>query len=782
MKTLILYLAAIVAATAQVSATRTATMRYNDKSGSNVDGDTFRCSNKVSGLYYCLFNDGLGPQSATTLNIGFMSLSLDTSNVNNTTFTLLSGTSGYGIKSALVSTGNGWTGYSYASWKSGGVWTDGTQMLVSPHMQCNSDVGGVCPGTYGLAVNTTIIRSTNFSAGAGNVFFCNPKTIAAATCTSNATTKAGDVPQGPTPDTAIMWPGLTKMGNLQFIQYAPGDNADDCGSGGTWVCFQTRGAGYETYYARCPVASPTDVSTCQYYVGPIGGNFGQADNWCSTSYAACNGSMTVIGYVYTNGTGVNWMGATPTIAHLGAPFNCYVTIGDVGDATTAGAGHLTITQAKSPAGPWSPVTLDDALGIGLTAGNVTLTAAGSGYTNGTYTLTASGGTGSGGGQIQVIVAGNVATCTQPPGTACTVLTPGNYDAQVPAVPTFSGSFGGGSGATFSTTTAFGTGGPGQNFAQILPDSLSVSGTTGTVTAISGGSFTGPLVNYSPYFSTYSIGPGSPTYGTTLQGSGMQTAGNSQFRMSAGSVSRSLPRRGLVQFWEFMDQRLLPTSWSSIQTTEHLAYGQGAKTGGVTLGPVGMVFDGTGTGASTTHWTTTANAPSVLAGNGTFSAFALFTNPSLAGSNIIGTGAASTDNAWNFNVPFNSSIQLHLGLYGDNYAFSGNGLITTNNYYVVGFTYTGGGSTHPSFANTGVWLSGNRITSGVTYNSGGGVPNVTASPLLFGAGYETFGTFAGPLTGTIVAVAIYNRAVTPVEVKRITEVFRAIGARRGVVVQ
>lgn len=782
MKTLILYLITIIAVSAQVSATRTAAMRYNDKSGSNVDGDTFRCSNKVSSLYYCLFNDGLGAQSATSLNIGLMSLSLDLSNVNNTTFTNLSGTSGYGIKSELVSGGNGWTGYSYASWKTGGIWTDGTQLLVSPHMQCNADVGGVCPGSYGLAVNTTIIRSTNFTAGAGNIFFCNPKTIAAATCTSNATTKAGDVPQGPTPDTAIMWPGLTKMGNLMFIQYAAGDNTDDCGSGGTWVCFQTRGAGYETYYARVPAASPTDVSTVQYYVGPIGGSFTQADNWCSTSYAACNGSMTAIAYVYSSNTGVNWVGGTPSVSHLGAPFNCYVMIGSAGDNTVAGAAHLYVTTAKSATGPWSPVTIDNTLGIGLTPANTLLTAAGSGYTNGTYTLTASGGSGSGGGQIQVVVAGNVATCTQPPGTACTILTPGNYDAQVPVVPTFSGSFGGGSGATFSTTAAFGTGGPGQNFAEILPDTISVSGTTGTVTAISGGSFTGPNVNYSPYFSTYTIGAGSPTYGTTLLGAGMQTQGNSQLRMSYGNAARSIPRRGLVQFWELFDQRLLPTSWAQVQTTEMLGYGQGAKTGGVTLNSVGMVFDGTGSGASVTHWATTANAPSALAGNGTFSAFVLFTNPSLAGSNIIATGAASTDNGWNFNVPYDSTIHMHLGLYGDNYAYTGNGLVTTNNYYVAGFTYTGGGSTHPALANTGVWLSGNRITSGLTYNSGGGVPNVTASPLLFGAGYQTFGTFAGPLTGTILAVAIYNRALSSVEVRHLTEALRGIGARRGVVVQ
>lgn len=787
MKTLILYLSAIIAVSAQVSATRTASMRYNDKSGSNVDGDTFRCSGKVSSLYYCLFNDGLGAQSATSLNIGLMSLSLDLSNVNNTTFTNLSGTSGYGVKSELVSGGNGWTGYSYASWKSGGAWTDGAQLLASPHMQCNADVGGVCPGSYGLAVNTTIIRSTNFTAGAGNIFFCNPKTIAAATCTSNATTKAGDVPQGPTPDTAIMWPGLTKMGNLQFFQYAPGDNANNCGSGGTYVCFTTRGAGYETYLAQVPVATPTDVSTVRYYIGPIGGDFNQADNWCSTSYAACNGSMTAIAYVYGNGTGVNWVGGTPAIAHLPTPFNAYIMVGDCGDATAAGVGHICVTASKAPTGPWSPITIDNSLGIGLPAGNTFVTAAGSGYTNGTYTVTATGGTGSGGAQIQVVVAGGVATCNAAgPANNCTILNPGNYDAQVPAVPSFSGvgttwsPSTAGSGATFSVS--FGTGGPGQNFAQILPDTLSVSGTTGTVTAISGGSFTGPLVNYSPYFSTYTIGPGSPTYGTTLLGSGMQTQGNSQIRMSAGNVARSIPRKGLVQFWDFMDQRLLPTSWPTIQTTEMLGYGQGTKTGGVTLNSVGMVFDGTGAGASMTHWATTANAPSALAGNGTFSAFVLFTNPSLTGSNIIATGAASTDNGWNFNVPYDGTIHMHLGLYGDNYAYTGNGLVTTNNYYVAGFTYTGGGSTHPALANTAVWLSGNRITSGLTYNSGGGVPNVTASPLLFGAGYQTFGTFAGPLTGTILAVAIYNRALNSVEVRHLTEALRGIGARRGVVVQ
>lgn len=216
--------------TAQLSATRTATMRYNDN-GSALFGDTWRCSTKVEGLYYCTWNDGgwydrLGSASG---NIGVGVLSLDLTNVFNTSYHPMSSLTAYGGSGQFNT--NGWTNGS--GFKSGGLdFRNGGKLYLAVQQQCQGNTGDCSGLTTGSGIHTTIIVSDDLA-----VHWCNPKTWAANgnTCPHNSTTAKGDPPQGPTLDGAVMWPGNSHMADMQLVQYQASDSADQNSSTCYWL-------------------------------------------------------------------------------------------------------------------------------------------------------------------------------------------------------------------------------------------------------------------------------------------------------------------------------------------------------------------------------------------------------------------------------------------------------------------------------------------------------------------------------------------------------------------
>jgi hypothetical protein len=345
---------------AQLSAVRIGSMRYDDQTwvtGRSMNGDTYRCSSKVGAYHYCTYNDGDGPGSGNR-NIGFVRLSLDLSDVNATSMTLIDSTSGYGPsnKSDL----NGWS--NGATNKSGGLDFRDGKLYLQVQQQCHDESGGVCAGlsTPGSGVNSTIIVSDDATIASPN-HWCNPKTWAAAgnTCPHNATTAAGDPPLGPTADTAIMWPGGSHMADMQPVQYTAGDKTDGNATTCYWI---SRSSDFANYYlSKVACASIMDVTAWAYYTGAIGGDVGTSGNWCDTSYSACAASHTAIaaGDYPTDVGGVGW---TASMVHLPTPWSTYLLVG----SKLNGSGTFNQSLFRSPflTGPFTRITTDAVLGAG----------------------------------------------------------------------------------------------------------------------------------------------------------------------------------------------------------------------------------------------------------------------------------------------------------------------------------------------------------------------------------------------------------------------------------
>jgi hypothetical protein len=689
MKTLLfLFLTLVPAMLGQLSAVRTSTMRYNDQTGSTgrcMSGDTFRISQLSGGFYYGSYNDGLGAIACGSFggianrNIGFYKLTLDLANVNNTVMTLIDSTAGYGAFNTQNT--NGWL--NNATFKSGGVSFYGSNLYFAVHLQCQATlvldcVGGVAGAT---GVDVTILCSDDLG-----VHWSNPKTVAAqgGCALHNATTAGGDPPQGPTADSAVMWAGQSHMSDLQFVNFAAGDSTD--GNSTTVYAF-TRGTnGLNYYLSKVPKATIQDVTTWSYYVGPLGGDVLNAANWCSTSYAACAATHTVLvsGDYPTYSGGV---GYTANMVHLGAPWNVYVTAGTFNDKNAKF--HQRLFWSPSMAGPFAPVTMDGITGTG-SAGN------------------------------------------------------------------------------------------GLNFPQLLLDTLNVTNSTqkiGTITAISGGGAP-TSVDYSPYWSTYTLGPGSFRTSNQLNGNGMLLQGASSVRLSQGMAAGSIPARGLQWLWEFNEQVSLPTAWPVSRGVELLTGTTCAPTSSVTLSAIGMAFAGTGGGgASATRCATSGNAPSYMQGSGGYSMFAVFRNTQASTISIImATGTGTTGTQLSLFTSANSAGDFYHGYYGQAAAYTAGSLLNASNYYFVGFTKAAGAI---STATETFYLNGRPAT----VTTGSGTPNVAAAPFIFGANQQTAGsTYNSPLNGTIVAAAMYNRVLSQPEVLRLYQGLKSMATHRGITLQ
>jgi hypothetical protein len=698
MKCIILILASCLAAGAQLSGVRASSMRYNDQTGTTgrvMSGDTLRCgAQTIGGFYYCIYNDGNGPAQSppgiANRNFGYFKLSLDLSNVNNTAITLIDSTTNYGTINQANT--NLWINNS--TFKTGGIAFFGGNAYVGVHLQCQGTLTDCSGAVVGGEIDSTIIVSTDATSASPN-HWCNPKTWAANsnTCPVNATTAGGDPPQGPTADSAVMWPGQTHMGSLLWVQYGSGDTTDN----NSTYCYALSNDSIllHRYLSRVPCTSIMDVTTWQYYKGPIAGDVNNSSNWCTGAYSSCAASHTVIDSLnYPNANYQGGTGYQTTLVHLGAPWNSYAGVSAFNDS--AANVHQRLHWAPSMTGPFSPVTMDGLLGT-----------------------------------------------------------------------------------TTGTT-------PGLGFPQLLLDTVTVTDAgqkRGTITAISGGEVggSGPTIDYSPYWSTYTLGPGSFTSGPLLKGNGMLTQGNSRIRFSQGMVSGSIPAKGLQMFWGFDEQAALPTLWPLAEATE-LVGGTTCVTLGSnkpTLSGIGMSFAGTNSGsANASRCVTAANAPAFFAGNGTYSIFAIYKNNSASlqtGALTIGTSNTTLAELF-IGTSFNSSGDFSVGYPTDN-LFTAGSLVSTSNYYFHGYTKQAGLMTA---GNSVQYLNGRVIASSF---GGFGTPAIANGPIVFGAYTQTQNSnYLVLLNGNIVATVIYNRVLSPPEVYRLYRSLKTMALRRGITLQ
>jgi hypothetical protein len=339
-----------------------------------------------------------------------------------------------------------------------------------------------------------------------------------------------------------------------------------------------------------------------------------------------------------------------------------------------------------------------------------------------------------------------------------------------------------------------------DFPMFLLDTLTITDATqktGTITAISTGSFDGPNAlaacptcpNYSPYFSKYTLGPGSPTVGMHKTGNGLQTQGISGIRMSYGNVANALPSKGLQALWMFDDQNFgsgtALSTWPFKQSSETFSGLQ--CTGGsshMSVQSTGIRLTGFGDDASNgDHCYTgpSANMPSFLAGDPTFTIITVYkpADTALAALWYFGQGTTTGDGLW--------LAQSRIGAgdwcvmkwsFVESACTSSIGQFTANNWYFVAVTRTGGATF--STANTKIY----RGLTSLALNNFSTVPVVVAGPWYHGAKSDTGNTaYQKPLNGDIAFEVVYNRVLSPAEIKRVYDVMKGWLARtRGATLQ
>lgn len=344
--------------------------------------------------------------------------------------------------------------------------------------------------------------------------------------------------------------------------------------------------------------------------------------------------------------------------------------------------------------------------------------------------------------------------------------------------------------------------PNLDFPMPLIDTLTITDAaqkTGTITAISTGSFDGPNAlaacptcpNYSPYFSKYTLGPGTPVTGLHNNGNGLQTQGISGIRTSYGNVANTLPARGLQALWAFDDQLFgsstALSTWPWIQSSETLAGTQCSGVGShVSVQSVGLRFTGFGDGSSSgDHCYTgpTANMPSFLAGDPTFTIITVYkpTDATLAGLAAIwyfGRGTTTGDALWLAQSRVaDGDFCLMKWSFVESACTTTGAQFTANNWYFLAVTRTGGATF--SAANTAIYRGLTKLTLG-NFST---VPVVVAGPWYHGAKSDSNNTtYQKPLAGDIGFEVVYNRVLTLNELKRAYGTLKTVMARRGVTVQ
>lgn len=703
---LLLLLSLTAGLQAQVSAVLKSTMRYNDKPSDLVHalavGDTWRCSMKISSLYYCSWNDGTGPGTIASRSVGFSTLSLDLASVTNTSFTRVQNA---GVDSTIdfgiTGSGsiNGWG--SAQVFKSGGFYYNVSQGLLYWQQSNNCWDPTQC-NTYTphLGVFSPTFSWITVSDDLG-LHWCNPVTWVANTntCPHNATTAKGDPLAFADRATANVWQDtlastINNMANLEFVQFQSTDTTDQ---NQTYAyAFATQANTLQYYLARVPVATVNIQAGYQYYIGPVAGDVNLAANWCTTSYAVCAPSMTGLG----NGYDINVNNAnntSGTMAHLPAPWNCYLTVMTWADnAADGGQYHQRLGWAPSMTGPFTPLTMD---------------------------------------------AHDIANWS---------------------------------------------------FPQILLDTLVITDAvqkTGEISVIMGGSFNNffGFEDYSPYFATYTLGPGANVFGVQKKGYGLQTQGISGIRTSFGNVANTLPARGLVALWTFDDFFPLnsPSTWTPKDLSDLLSGTHCLVSGalGTTFVTTGIRFQGSGDNSSTGSHCGASSMPSAFTGGDLVYSIITVYQPSVTTEGAVwyfGGGLNSGDGEWLAQGRVNGGDWCLLS-----WSFNVMGCTTTgsqfsaDNWYMVSVLRSAGA---PSASTLKIY----RGLTPLTLGSFGSAPSVTATGnWYFGAKSNISNTaYQKPLNGYVTFQAVYNRVVTLAELKRIYDTLKTALARapRSVTVQ
>lgn len=651
---------------------------------------------------YCAFNDGESPLGVFNRSVGLVTIaSTDLTDVNAISITIINSTADYGVTGA-----GGILGWpSYRVFKTGGFVHDAPRHLLywQMNLNCWPDpiTGNQINECAGLPVFSPLDTYFAVSDDYGQ-HWASPKTYALAgnVVPHNSTTAGGD-PLAFADSSYIFWPGVSKMANLMPVQYQASDTTDN---NQTCTYFTSAQSNTLAYYlaSQCAITTFMDKTTWGYYTGPKGGDVLNLSNTCTTSYAACAGSMTSLGNGYDIDVNVynNTMGYT---IHLPAPWNCYLHAGTWADINGASLPSASYRQrlywAPSMTGPFTPLTLDPKLTANLDFGM---------------------------GWVDTAIVTSMSAKTG----YITVLSTGSYNG--------AGAF------------------------QSCP----------------------PCPNYSPYFTRYRLGPGSPVTGMHHVGGGLQTQGISGIRLSGGNVANALPTRGLQALWTFDDHLWATSTWPFKQTSETFSGLQ--CTGGsshVSVQTTGLRWTGFGDDASNgDHCYTgpSANMPSFLVGDPTFTIITIYkpADTNLAALWYFGGGTTTGDGLWlahSRNTAGNFCLMEWS--FVESACTTSGSLFSANNWYFVAVTRTGGATF--SATNTAIYRGLTKLTLG----SFASAPNVVAGPFYHGAKSDVSNTaYQKPLNGDIAGQLVYSVVLTPGELKHAWEWGALLVGRRGGILQ
>jgi hypothetical protein len=133
-----------------------------------------------------------------------------------------------------------------------------------------------------------------------------------------------------------------------------------------------------------------------------------------------------------------------------------------------------------------------------------------------------------------------------------------------------------------------------------------------------------------------------------------------------------------------------------------------------------------------------------------------------------TNTAAT---WNLSLGATGTIMTCIG---GSCSTTATGVVSANNWYVVGQTYSGG-TMNAGYA---AWLNGSAVCGPqgpVACSSNANTPNTTADFIRFG-GYDTYSVW---FNGTLGGFYLWNRALTAPEMSQVCQALKAAYVRRGI---
>jgi Concanavalin A-like lectin/glucanases superfamily len=751
-------------------------IRYNDKTGGlYARADTWHfTAYTAAGNRFGVYADGSvgGTNSCNAAVVKLAAFdvnSADNTNVqvwNDSSF--CDNTLGYGTESNPSTAGNGCN--------------SGTPCTNKPHDpfcvagHCYLNIFRQQVGSPYSAYDSTLIRSDDLDSSPPH--WCNSATIAAnsGTCPANNTTKAGDPPNWAT-GSGVLFANQPKFSRLKPI--LPADYQDDgvhCPAiegSNNYMYFLTESGDFLNAYAlRVTCANLPSLRTSDWEAWTGSGWSSTLSNAASvmslsTANPSLGGEGCGAGY-----WGLDGAGTSAAITYLPA-LGRYVMLGQFYDGCAGGRekSHLRLSQAASLTGPWT-MGLASALSPDY-------------YQYGTnpHGFALNGAIGSATTSITTNLAYD--SLRDPP--APFVI---NIDSEKLLVTAASGT-------GWTVTRGYGgtTGVAHNSGAAILsPYHLHpglVSFVAGSYRAVSGNHVTMDLAFEGDEYESASNGSKSDdVYGLyflrlhfqpAVPQAGAQMFGNVPLRLSMGALGdKALPRQGLVRLFDFFDHKgntlypvLRPTDLIAGSTCLPSNNG-GAALSSLFWNAAGLFF--TNGSGLLPRCTTTDTWP--ITGNKAFTV-TFVVNPTSA------TGSSQTIGhvAYYGN---NSSGGLSFGLdsAGGTFLFYDNGhgvgtaanKITAGSYNVITMTKTAGTTT---VAGTDIYVNGALVcgadsATACTVYGGAITPNTQAQPVIFGiygngsgdcSASGTACNYQLSFTGTLATWAVWNRALSPAEVKR-----------------